>query len=155
MAGDVHDIESLKNAFLGANLIFAVTDFWAPFFDPANKAKLKPGETINEWSYENELQHGKNIADAVAASVVNTTLDLLVWSTLSAARKWSNGKYKWVYHFDSKAAVSDYIAKAHPVLNNKTSQLQMSLFMTNWSFSSYNSPNKVYQACFTSCNRYS
>lgn len=143
MPGDINNVESLKKAFIGANLIFAVTDFWVPFFDPASKSKLKPGETINEWSYEQELQQGRNIADAAASTVADTTLDLLVWSTLSATRKWSNDKYKWVYHFDSKAAVADYIVEKYPTLNAKTSQLQMGLFTTNWTFGAFMSPNKV------------
>lgn len=140
---DINNVSSLKKAFVGATLIFAVTDFWAAFFDPESKNKLMPGQTINEYSYEAELQQGRNIAEAAASDIVDSTLELLVWSSLSEARKWSGGKYKWVYHFDAKAAVADYIKEEYPSLYAKTSQLQMGLFMSNWTLSGLLTPHKV------------
>lgn len=95
----------------------------------AHVAKLSQGQTLREWCYETELQQGKNIADAVAAV---DNLDLFVWSSLSAAKKWSRGKYSGVFHFDSKADVVDYINSVHPGLAKKMSILQMGLYVTNW-----------------------
>ncbi|KAH7413108.1 hypothetical protein BKA64DRAFT_771082 [Cadophora sp. MPI-SDFR-AT-0126] len=130
--GDVDDIDSLKAAFKGANIIFGNTAFSNAFAMPTDSdlEKLSPGQTLREWCYELEVQQGKNIVDA-AASVVDT-LDLFIWSTLSNASKWSRGKYTGVYHFDSKAKVVDYLHEIHPSLGEKTSLLQMGLFITNW-----------------------
>lgn len=84
---------------------------------------------MQEPSYAKEVQQGKNIADAVAAT---DGLELFVWSSLSAATKWSKGKYKKTFHFDSKAHVVDYIHHQHPLLAKKMSILQMGLFANNW-----------------------
>lgn len=142
VAGDLHDVNSLAKAFQGANVVFGVSDFWAPFADPANLQKLKPGETINQWAYHNEVQIGKNIADALA-SLSDSTLELYVLSSLSDATKWSDSKYTWVYHFDAKARVVDYIKEKLPKLHAKTSVLQLGLFATNWQFGAIMAPQKV------------
>ncbi|KAG4444382.1 hypothetical protein IFR05_000147 [Cadophora sp. M221] len=130
--GDVDDVESLKAAFKGANLIFGNTAFSTVFAMPteADIEKLSPGQTLREWCYELEVKQGKNVVDA-AASVVDT-LDLFIWSTLSHAKKWSKGKYAGVYHFDSKAVVAEYLSEKYPALGKKTSLLQLGLFITNW-----------------------
>jgi NmrA-like family len=85
-----------------------VTDFWDPFFNPVTQEKLAPGQLINEYCYNYELQQGKNIADAVA-TIADTTLDLFVWYNLAHVKKWSKGKYTWVYHFDAKADIYKYV----------------------------------------------
>jgi hypothetical protein len=84
---------------------------------------------MREWCYELEYNQGKNIADAVATV---EGLELFVWSSLSAAKKWSGGKYLGVYHFDSKADVVEYIREKLPALHQKMSILQMGLFVNNW-----------------------
>ncbi|KAI9673858.1 MAG: hypothetical protein M1817_002064 [Caeruleum heppii] len=125
--GDLADIESLKKAFQGANVIFGTTDF----FSSAPAWKPDSGKTLNEFLYDQELQQAKNIADA-AATVVDSSLELYVQSTLSAAKKWSRGKYTWVYHFDSKAAATDYVKEQLPALAKKTSYLQVGMYSSNW-----------------------
>ncbi len=55
-----------------------------------------------------------------------------IWSSLSDASKLSGGKYKRVYHFDSKAHVVEYIRSTYPGLASKMSILQMGLFVDNW-----------------------
>jgi hypothetical protein len=137
--GDIEDVQSLKLAFQGASVIFAVTDFWAPFFNPAAHSNLKLGQTINEYCYDVELQHGKNIADA-AATVAS--LDLFVFSSLSAAKKLSRGKYTWNYHFDSKAAVVDYVHATHPGLAAKMSTVQIGNYADNWKKIGVTAPRK-------------
>ncbi|MCJ1360459.1 MAG: hypothetical protein MMC33_010464 [Icmadophila ericetorum] len=127
--GDLDDTESLTNAFKGATAIFSVTDFWQPFFNPANQAKLKPGQTINEWCYEYELQQGKNIADA-AAGVQG--LNRLIFSATCDATRCSKGKYTWVYHFDSKGRAVEYIKERYPELAAKMSVVQAGAYMDNW-----------------------
>jgi len=139
---ELDDIDSLRAAFKGAHVIFGVTDYWGPFFDPANHAMLKPGQTMNEFCYELEMQRGKNIA--LAAAGVDA-LERFVYSSLSDAGKWSNGKYKWVYHFDSKVKVVEYIVKELPELNGKTSFVQVGYYLTNWKMPSFQ-PQKVSQS---------
>jgi hypothetical protein len=129
--GDVNDIDSINVVFQGANVIFGNTVFPSNYIRPvaADLARLRPGQTLREWCYELEYIQGKNIADA-AASVDG--LELFIWSSLSAASKWSNGKYRGVYHFDSKADVVEYIRRELPALAQKMAILQMGLFINNW-----------------------
>jgi hypothetical protein len=61
-----------------------------------------PGRTPNEYAYDREVEQGINVAEAAASPVVLRTLDRFVLSSLSDARKWSGGKYKTVYHYDSE-----------------------------------------------------
>ena len=52
-----------------------------------------------------ELQQGKNVADVAKEAGVQH----LIFSTLYNVNELSGGKYKNVYHFDSKAAIEKYI----------------------------------------------
>ncbi len=142
VAGDLNDVDSLKSAFSGANVIFGVTDFWQGANDPVNHEKAaKEGRTINEICYDIEVQQGKNIVDAAASTV--DTLDRFVLSTLSHARKWSKGKITWNFHFDAKWAAVEYLRATYPELDKKTSLLQVALFMTNWKMGATMAPQKV------------
>jgi NmrA-like family len=129
--GDANDVASLKAAVAGADVVFGNTVFSEVFSAPTagDYEKLRPGQTLREWCYELEYNQGKNIADAVAS--VNG-LELFIWSSLSAAKKWSSGKYAGVFHFDSKADVVEYIHNSLPELAEKMSILQMGLFINNW-----------------------
>lgn len=133
---DLHSRDSLLPAFKGANLIFSVTDFWKPFFNPANIALAESrGISIGQLCYELEYEQGKNIVDAAAHPDVLATLNAagLIASTLSCARECSRGKYKQLYHFDSKADIfPKYIEEAHPELAKKTSYMQTGYFMSSW-----------------------
>lgn len=142
---ELDDQSSLVAAFKGATAVFAVTDFWGPFFDPASTQKLKPGQTINEYSYDLELQRGKNMANAAATTL--DTLERYVWSSLSDATKWSKGKYTWVYHFDSKAHVADYINEKLPELAKKTSLIQVGMYASNHLLFPILVPTKVRSNC--------
>lgn len=130
VAGDFDDVASLSSAFRGANAIFAVTDFWAPFYNPATKALLAPGQTINEYCYELELRRAMNIAKAAAENL--GTVERFIFSSLSNAKEWSKGKYTWVYHFDSKAEAARRIKQELPELAARMSLLQVGLYATNW-----------------------
>ncbi|KAM0541009.1 hypothetical protein ACHAPJ_013409 [Fusarium lateritium] len=130
---------SLEHAFEGANAIFAVSDFWGTYFNPENSDKAKPGQGLNEWVYEYEIRQLKNAIDA-AAKV--STLERFILSALSNATKWSNGKYKHVYHFDGKAKAVEYTQEAHPDLWTRTSVFQAGLFLSNWTTSPLNFPKK-------------
>lgn len=140
--GDIGNVDSLIAAVQGANAVFGVTDFWGPFFNPATQNKLAPGQSINKYCYELELQQGKNLVDAVA-TISNTTLDVFVWSSLADVNKSSNGKYTWVYHFDSKAHVYDYVKEKYPNLAAKTSIYQPGQYAENWLSGGPFSPRKA------------
>ncbi len=95
---------------------------------------------MNEFCFDLEVQQGKNIANA-AAKV--ETLERYVCSSLSDAKKWSKGKYTWVYHFDGKAQVVEYIKDELPHLAKKTSVLQIGLYATHWQAAPILAPQKV------------
>jgi hypothetical protein len=130
---DLDDVKSLEAAFAGANVIFSVTNYWEPFFRPDCRAKAKElGVTCRRYAYDVEYQQGKNIADAAATVVDSLDDNGLLASTLSHAGKCSKGKYKDLYHFDSKADVfPDYVAAAHPKLAAKMSCIQTGFFTTS------------------------
>lgn len=129
VTADANDASSLLAAFQGADVIFSVTDFWTLYFDPSSKGKLKPGQALQDWCFETEVQHGRNIIDA--ASQV-PTLKRLIFSSLANVTKWSGGRYKHVPHFDSKAIAADYGQKQHPELWSKTSIIQVGMYLTNF-----------------------
>ncbi|KAK2855748.1 hypothetical protein FQN49_004877 [Arthroderma sp. PD_2] len=86
---DLNSRESVTEALKGAYAVFAVTNFW------------ETGKS------ETEIQQGKNIADAAK----ETGVQHLIWSSLINVTKVSGGKLTGVSHFDSKAAVEEYIRK--------------------------------------------
>ena len=139
--GDMDDVQSLKAAFHGAYAIFAVTDFWAGFRDPANHTiAAKLGLLINEYAQTLEVNQGKKIADAAAAT---EGLQRFVYSALSDTRKWSGGKYQWIYHFDGKAKVVEYVRAKLPDLTVKMSTIQICFYATNWKLLPVFGPQKV------------
>ena len=144
--GDQDDPKSLEPAFSGAHAIFAVTDFWNVFFPAYMKGEM--GHTndreIGEHAYQVEVSRGKAIADA-AAAVLNKEgkLEKFVWSTLAPVKEMSQGKLTYVYHFDAKAAVDEYIEKTLPALNQKMSRLLVGYYASNWSMGAMLMPKKV------------
>ncbi|CAG84741.2 DEHA2A10274p [Debaryomyces hansenii CBS767] len=82
---DLGDKQSIKQAFKGADTIFAMT------------AVSFGGQT--------ELEQGKIIADAAVEEKVPN----IIWSTLPSANEISNGEFTHVVHFDEKAEVEKYI----------------------------------------------
>jgi hypothetical protein len=115
------------------------TDFWSniPLVGDATT-----DQTVLEKVYEMELQQGKTIVDAVS-TILNTTLERFIFSTLSATKRISQGKYSHVYHFDAKAAVVDDIAMNRPALAEKTTALQLGFFANNWKGPTPFRPTKV------------
>ncbi|SPJ80074.1 related to nitrogen metabolic regulation protein nmr [Fusarium torulosum] len=126
---DLDEPESFAAAFEGANAIFAVSDFWGLYGNPANKDKPKPGQPLNAWAAEYETQQLKNVIDAIAKV---PTLERFVLSALTNVAKWSNGKYTHVYHFDSKAYAAEYAQEKYPELWEKTSIFQPGFFLSNY-----------------------
>ena len=145
VTANLHDLESLTRAFQGANLIFSVTDFWKPFFTPANHAKAQElHKSIGEYAYDLEVEQGKNIADAAAKVVDGLDEVGFIASTLSNARTCSKSKYSELWHFNSKADVfPNYVKETYPKLAAKTSYLQTGYFMTSWKLAPGNYLGKV------------
>ncbi|KAL6409838.1 hypothetical protein AUP68_06236 [Ilyonectria robusta] len=129
--GDMDDAALLKKAFAGSNVIFGVTDFWGITRDPEVQERAKAaGIPLNALAYDIEVQQGRNIVDAANATL--DTLNRFVLSTLSATKKWSKGKYSNNYHFDAKWEAVEYLKGTYPALAEKTSYLQVALYLTNW-----------------------
>lgn len=131
---NLDDVNTLIPAFKGANLIFSVTNYWEPFFRPDARAlAVEKGISCRKHAYDVEYQQGKNIADAAAATVETLDDNGFIASTLSHAGKCSKGKYKELYHFDSKADVfPDYVDEKYPELKKKMSCVQTGYFMSSY-----------------------
>jgi uncharacterized protein YbjT (DUF2867 family) len=119
VAADFDDEDSLNNAFIGANAIFAVTDFYEPFATGIGPEK----------AMQIEYDRGVKLARAAAKTA---TLETYFWSTLPAASDLSNGEVK-VPHFDAKGAIDAYI-KNDPVLNAKTIFLMTGFYASNFGY---------------------
>ncbi|KAI0202419.1 hypothetical protein F4808DRAFT_421559 [Astrocystis sublimbata] len=123
---DLTDIASLTRAFAGAHAIFLNTDFWATF-----RAATLAGESADKSSklgFEAEVLHGKN---AVQAAAGISTLEILVYSALGPMNRASGGKYPTSYHWETKAAIVDYIENEQPALAKKTSFIYLGAYVTN------------------------
>jgi hypothetical protein len=133
---ELHDAATLKDVFKGANLVFSVTDFWKPFFNPANQARAKElGRSIGRYAYELEVEQGLRIVDAVAREHDGLDDVGFVASTLCQAERSSGGRYQELYHFDSKADVfPGYVEGRYPELAKKTSYLHTGYFVTSWNY---------------------
>jgi hypothetical protein len=137
---DTGDVSTLKSAFAGADAIFAVTDYWAPFWSPSARANVPKGQTLREYAYHDEVRHGTNIANA-AAEV--ETLKHFIWSALPSPKKASKGKYSGIYHFDSKGAITEYIREKQPQLAEKMSVIYVSFYISNLIMYEMMKPTKV------------
>lgn len=148
VAADLNDVASLDKAFEGANVIFANTDFWQFLSDPSTYATAEAtGKPPNHVAFDREVQQGKNAVDAAAKHT--DTLDRFIWSTLSDTKKWSKGEFTWNFHFDSKAAVEQYIKDSQPALAAKTSYLQVGMYLQNWQMNPALRPQKKPDGTFT------
>lgn len=147
---NLDNVESLAKAFSGVNAIFAVTDFWQFPQDPkTHELVAAKGITWNEACYELEYQQGVNLLDAAARRANDSDFDRLIVSSLSGARQSSQGKYNWVYHFDSKAQYVQYLkikaqtSPDHRDLLDKTSYVQIGNYLDNWKMNPILKPYKV------------
>lgn len=136
VAADLDDVATLIPAFKDANLVFSVTNYWEPFFRPDMRAAAKEqGITCRKFAYDVEFRQGKNIADSVAANVATLDENGFIASTLSHAGKCSKGKYKELYHFDSKADVFPYyVEEKYPEVAKKMSCIQTGYFMSSYNY---------------------
>ncbi|KAN0115552.1 NmrA-like family protein-like protein [Hyaloscypha variabilis] len=126
VTADLNDQASLIQAFKGATLIFAVTDFFEPF------AAKGP-----EYAIQVEAAQGINLAKAAAAT---PTLKHYIWSTLPNGKKISGGKYI-IPHFEAKNQIDAYI-KSDPALLPKTTFVWVTFFASNLFFPMF-TPNLI------------
>lgn len=116
-------------------------------FDPATQAQAqKEGRGINELASEHGQQHAINLMDAVAAT--KDSLDLFIYSAFSDSKGWSKGKIAYTLHFDVKWAAIEHLKATYTDVWEKTSLLQMVLFMSNWKSFPYASPHKQSDGTF-------
>lgn len=155
---NLDDPSSLDQAFAGANVIFSVTDYWEPFFHPqSRKAAEAQGISYRRFAYDTEYRHGKNIADAAAKIAASLDVNGFLVSTLSHAGKCSGGKFKELYHFDSKADIfPTYVEEHYPELAAKMSCIQTGFFYTSFNilphsyFGKVSSSSSLYSVWFLS-----
>ena len=138
---DTGDVSTLHKAFAEATAIFTVTDYWSPFFS-LPRPKIPEGQSLREYGYDNELKHDQNIADAAAAV---DTLTHFIRSALPSPNKASNGKYRGIYHLDSKVAITDYIREKQRELAKKMGVIYISFYISNILLSDMMKLNKVRQ----------
>ncbi|KAF7890074.1 uncharacterized protein EAF02_002489 [Botrytis sinoallii] len=110
VSADQDDPTSLVAAFSGAEAIFAVTNFWEPFYRKYEELSKQGDQVAGEYAAAIEILRGKAIVDAAAKILQEEgKLERFIWSTLPSFKKLSNGKYSYVYHFDAKAEVATYL----------------------------------------------
>lgn len=77
------------------------------------------------------MKRGKGIVDAVAEILEKEgVLERFILSTLPNMKEVSWGKYTYIYHFDGKAMVSEYL-KEQTKLWEKSSLLNMAFYASN------------------------
>ncbi|KAJ7686598.1 NmrA-domain-containing protein [Mycena olivaceomarginata] len=102
VALSVENADTVRKAFLGADMVFIVTNFW----EHLDKTR--------------EVAEGKMMVDAAKAAAV-------IWSALEPVSEISKGKYVHVDHFDGKGEVTAYArASGLPLLI-----VQAGWYMTN------------------------
>lgn len=114
---DVNDLASMKAAFSGSHIIFAVTDFYENF------EKYGPEKGV-----EIESKQGSNMVEAASTT---STLEHFIWSTMPI-----DTEAFPVPHFRSKHTV-DGIIRAHPELFAKTTFLMVCYYANNLGMPSY------------------
>ena len=132
MQADIDSPSSLLSAFRGAHVIFGLTDFWGPYFSVFNEKKKEGDRATGEYAYEIEVRRGKNIVDAVEKVLEEegSVLERFVLSSLPGFKAQSGGKYTFVYHFDSKAVVTEYL-RGKGRLWERSSVLNMGFYADN------------------------
>ncbi|KAF2758028.1 NAD(P)-binding protein [Pseudovirgaria hyperparasitica] len=141
--GDLDDVASLRAAFMGAHAIFLMTDFWSIFSQPDTiQAAQTAGQFLPSYVHDQESRQGINAAEAASSPEVLATLERFVFTTLANVSKRSGGKYRSVYHFDSKAAVEEYVLDKRPGLAKLMSTVNMGFFAENWRITALFSPHK-------------
>lgn len=103
--GDLGDLASLERAFSGANVIFAITDYYENFWTEG-------------WQKSMDIEYTQGTNMAKAASKV-ATLEHYLWSTLPHSTRITEGK-SIVPHFEAKGRVDEFIKADEHLLSLTT-----------------------------------
>ena len=109
-SADLDDPETLKRALNDAQIIYAMTDFWQSL-----------SATVEE-------KQGNELMD-IAAKLPK--LEHMIWASLPDGKTISGGKYPNILHWQSKAAVTNYIQTKHPALWEKTTEVLFPNYFEN------------------------
>jgi hypothetical protein len=144
MQADVDDPQTLISAFRGAHVIFAVTDFRAPYIAAFEEKSKIPDRETCEYAHAIEVRGGKNIVDVAEAVLKEegSKLERVVSSTLPGFKEQSKGKHTYAYHFDSNAVIS-YLKEKNE-LWEKSSLLNMGFYADNIRYGGFMGAAKVY-----------
>jgi hypothetical protein len=123
---ELADPASLDRAFAGADTIFLNTDFWAPYAKALKGGESR--ESSSKIAFDAEVRHAKN---AIEAAAKRPPLRRFVYSALGPMNKASGGKYSHSGHWETKAAMVDYIEKEMPELAKKTQFVYPTAYHTN------------------------
>jgi hypothetical protein len=107
---DLDDAASLERAFQGADIIYAMTDFW------------------QSMSAEIEFEQGKRIVEIAAAL---PDLEHFVWASLPDGKELSKGQFINIFHWQSKADLAKYIKSSKPALWSKTIEIMFPNYFEN------------------------
>ncbi|KAJ2661908.1 hypothetical protein IWW48_002139 [Coemansia sp. RSA 1200] len=92
---NLDNVESLKKAFKGADIMFGVTQY----LQPDILSRVASGNV------DAEFHQGKNVVDAAIAAEVKE----IVFSTMHSLKELSNGKYYRAPHYEGKYKIETYI----------------------------------------------
>lgn len=146
---DLDDRASLLEAFRGASAIFVNTDFFLHLFAALEMSEDQlQGQSPNQYAYRREVEQNLNAVAAASDPSVLKTLDRLVLSSLGDARTLSGGKFKTIYHFDSKAEVTRVIKSKYPEIASRMSCLHVGHYVTNWKAFPMMAPQKQADGTF-------
>lgn len=108
--GDFDNASSIAAAFKGANIIFAITNFW------------------DKYSYEVEVKQGKLI-NKLAAAV--PTLEHYIFSSLADGRELAGGRFQNILPYNAKREILEDL-KTYEALWAKTTELWEAFYWQNW-----------------------
>ncbi|ORX34736.1 hypothetical protein BD324DRAFT_683175 [Kockovaella imperatae] len=129
--GDLDDESSLLKAFQDVHAVFVNTDFWGQYREGLQSNR--PHDEVCKASYDMEVRHGIN---AFRAAAKIPTIERYVYSALGPMKRASHGKYTKSFHWETKAAIVDFICSQHndqelSSLAEKSSLIYVGCFTTN------------------------
>lgn len=130
---DIDDPQSLVPAFEGATVIFSNTDFFTHLqYALTFPDQWHTTDEITKYAYDREVTQGINIAKVAASPLILRTLERFIYSSLCDVRKWSQGKYTTVHHYNSKTDTIRAIEAQFPDLAARMSTVQLGHYVTMW-----------------------
>ena len=123
VAADFSNEGSIRTALAGANVIFAITNFW------------------DQNSFELEVAQGK-LVNGVASQIPE--LEHYIFSALPDGRKIADGRFQRILPYNAKAAIREDLMSNHPGLWKKTTEVWVAYYYQNWlKFGPVFGPQKV------------